>query len=154
MRTRCRLGSNRRLVATMEWLRLLPNAGPREQTWQTFGMAGEYRGGEAALAPTVRQCLHRRPRAVAACRGVEKIANSLCSATKRGSNWPSSAIKKPKRAPGPAGVGTFIRSGAAGVADARGRPGRADARGRQARPMLGGGRRGRLTARRAFAPSP
>src|SRR5207302_7680050 len=47
MRTRCRLGSNRRLVATIEWLRLLPNAGPREQTWLTSGMAGEYRGSWA-----------------------------------------------------------------------------------------------------------
>ncbi len=28
MRTFWRLGSKRRLVATIEWLRLLPNAGP------------------------------------------------------------------------------------------------------------------------------
>jgi hypothetical protein len=28
------------LVATIEWLRLLPNAGPRAHTWQTFGIAG------------------------------------------------------------------------------------------------------------------
>ena len=32
MRTRCRLGSKRRLVATIEWLRLLPNDGPLAQT--------------------------------------------------------------------------------------------------------------------------
>jgi len=29
--TFCRLGSKRRLVATIEWLRLLPNAGPLPQ---------------------------------------------------------------------------------------------------------------------------
>ena len=40
--TRCRFGSKRRLVATIEWLRLWPNDGPFPQTWQTFGMAGEY----------------------------------------------------------------------------------------------------------------
>ena len=28
MRTFCRFGLNRRLVATMEWLRLFPNEGP------------------------------------------------------------------------------------------------------------------------------
>ncbi len=42
IRTRWRLGSNRRLVATIEWERLLPNDGPFAQTWQTLGIAGEY----------------------------------------------------------------------------------------------------------------
>ena len=42
MRTRWRFGSNRRFVATIERLRLLPNDGPFAHTWQTFGMAGEY----------------------------------------------------------------------------------------------------------------
>ena len=32
IRTRCRFGSKRRLVATIEWLRLLPNDGPLAQT--------------------------------------------------------------------------------------------------------------------------
>ena len=31
IRTFCRFGSNRRLVATIEWLRLWPNAGPLPQ---------------------------------------------------------------------------------------------------------------------------
>ncbi len=31
IRTFCRFGSKRRLVATIEWLRLLPNAGPLPQ---------------------------------------------------------------------------------------------------------------------------
>jgi uncharacterized alkaline shock family protein YloU len=35
---RCRFGSNRRLVATMEWLRLLPKLGLRPQTEQTLDM--------------------------------------------------------------------------------------------------------------------
>jgi predicted nucleic acid-binding protein len=39
MRTRWRFGSKRRFVATLEWLRLCPKAGPLLQTWQTFGMA-------------------------------------------------------------------------------------------------------------------
>ena len=43
MRTRCRFGSKRRLVATIEWLRLWPNAGPLRQMWHTFCTAGEYR---------------------------------------------------------------------------------------------------------------
>src|SRR5215210_5598328 len=34
IRTRCRFGSNRRLVATIEWLRLLPNEGFFPQTTQ------------------------------------------------------------------------------------------------------------------------
>src|SRR5262249_41110500 len=49
IRTRWRFGSKRRLVATIEWLRLLPNDGPFAHTWQTLGMAGEdraARGGE------------------------------------------------------------------------------------------------------------
>src|SRR5207302_1791829 len=40
IRTRWRFGSNRRFVATIEWLRLWPNDGPFAHTWQTFGMAG------------------------------------------------------------------------------------------------------------------
>jgi len=43
IRTRCKFGSKRRLVATIEWLRLLPNAGPFAHTWQTLDIAGEYR---------------------------------------------------------------------------------------------------------------
>jgi len=33
---------NRRFVATIEWLRLWPNAGARPHEWHTFGTAGEY----------------------------------------------------------------------------------------------------------------
>ena len=36
--TFCRFGSKRRLVATIEWLRLLPNAGPLPQLWHTLAM--------------------------------------------------------------------------------------------------------------------
>ena len=43
IRTFCRFGLNRRLVATIEWLRLCPNAGPLRQEWQTLAMAPEYR---------------------------------------------------------------------------------------------------------------
>src|SRR5262249_38652237 len=43
IRTFCRFGLNRRLVATIEWLRLCPNAGPLWQEWQTLAMAPEYR---------------------------------------------------------------------------------------------------------------
>src|SRR5581483_4274686 len=42
MRTRWRFGSKRRLVATIEWLRLWPNAGPFPHTLQTLDTAGEY----------------------------------------------------------------------------------------------------------------
>ena len=38
-RTRWRFGSNRRFVATIEWLRLFPNDGFFPQTAQIFGMA-------------------------------------------------------------------------------------------------------------------
>src|SRR4029077_18884220 len=38
MRTRCRLGLNRRFVATIEWLRLFPNPGPFPQIAQTLDM--------------------------------------------------------------------------------------------------------------------
>src|SRR3954452_16113416 len=37
-RTRCRFGSKRRLVATIEWLRLFPNAGAFPQETHTFDM--------------------------------------------------------------------------------------------------------------------
>src|SRR6267142_3137577 len=46
MRTRCRLGSKRRFVATIEWERWLPNAGCFPQTAQTFDMT---RGSVAEL---------------------------------------------------------------------------------------------------------
>jgi len=36
------LGSNRRLVATIEWLRVFPKAGPFLHTWHTLAIAGEY----------------------------------------------------------------------------------------------------------------
>jgi hypothetical protein len=39
-RTRWRFGSNRRLVATIEWLRLFPNPGFFPQTAQIFDMSG------------------------------------------------------------------------------------------------------------------
>src|SRR4051795_10149767 len=39
IRTFWRFGSKRRLVATIEWLRELPNAGPLPQLWQTLAMA-------------------------------------------------------------------------------------------------------------------
>src|SRR4051794_30993948 len=39
IRTFCRFGLKRRLVATIEWLRLLPNAGPFLHAKQVFGTA-------------------------------------------------------------------------------------------------------------------
>jgi hypothetical protein len=36
--TFCRFGSKRRFVATIEWLRLWPNAGFLPQLWQTLAM--------------------------------------------------------------------------------------------------------------------
>src|SRR5947207_9023925 len=48
MRTFCRFGLKRRRVATMEWLRELPNAGPLPQEKQTFAMS------EAILAGAAR----------------------------------------------------------------------------------------------------
>jgi hypothetical protein len=39
MRTRWRFGLKRRFVATIEWLRLCPNAGALPQTAQTFDIA-------------------------------------------------------------------------------------------------------------------
>lgn len=36
--TFCRFGSKRRLVATIEWLRLFPNAGPFPQLWQILAI--------------------------------------------------------------------------------------------------------------------
>jgi hypothetical protein len=43
-RTFCRFGSKRRLVATIEWLRLFPNAGPLPQLMHTLAMEpGVYR---------------------------------------------------------------------------------------------------------------
>jgi hypothetical protein len=41
IRTFWRLGSKRRLVATIEWLRELPKAGPLPQLWHTFAIAME-----------------------------------------------------------------------------------------------------------------
>ena len=41
IRTFCRFGSKRRLVATIEWLRELPKAGPLPQLWHTFAIAME-----------------------------------------------------------------------------------------------------------------
>jgi hypothetical protein len=32
------------LVATIEWLRLFPNAGPRPQLWHTLAIAGSVEG--------------------------------------------------------------------------------------------------------------
>src|SRR5581483_1012037 len=143
MRTRCRLGSNRRLVATMEWLRLLPNAGPREQTWQTFGMAGEYRGGEAALAPTVRQYLHRRPRAVAACRGVSRRGENRQLTVLGDQAWVELALQRYQKAKACAGTrrfGYFYPLGGGRPGRCSGAAGVADARGGRAGPTPGGGR--------------
>ena len=39
-RTFWRLGLNRRLVATIEWLRECPKEGPLPQEWHTLAMAG------------------------------------------------------------------------------------------------------------------
>jgi hypothetical protein len=44
MRTRWRFGLKRRLVATIEWLRLFPNDGAFPQDEQTFDMADECSG--------------------------------------------------------------------------------------------------------------
>ena len=49
IRTFCRLGLKRRLVATIEWLRLCPNAGPFPHEKQTFATAGQ-----ASKRPFVR----------------------------------------------------------------------------------------------------
>jgi hypothetical protein len=40
IRTFCRFGSKRRLVARIEWDRLWPNAGAFPQLWQTFDIGG------------------------------------------------------------------------------------------------------------------
>src|SRR5581483_8845464 len=70
MRRRWRLGSKRRLVATMEWLRWWPNPGFFPQIEQTLGTAGNGseallpasgREGRAQLGERVRH-LQRRPR--------------------------------------------------------------------------------------------
>jgi hypothetical protein len=42
MRTFWRLGSKRRDVARMEWLRLFPNEGPLPQELHTFAMSTNY----------------------------------------------------------------------------------------------------------------
>ena len=42
IRTRWRLGSNRRLVATIEWLRLCPNPGFLLQITHTLDTAAQY----------------------------------------------------------------------------------------------------------------
>jgi hypothetical protein len=39
-----RFGSKRRLVATIEWLRLLPNAGPFPQLWHILAIGRQSRG--------------------------------------------------------------------------------------------------------------
>src|SRR3954454_10192836 len=49
MRSFWRFGSKRRLVATMEWLRLRPNAGPFLQLKQTFATARQCSGRSARL---------------------------------------------------------------------------------------------------------
>src|SRR6202012_2545099 len=49
MRTRWRLGSKRRRVATIEWLRLLPYAGPFAHTWQILAIAGSI--GDVQMRP-------------------------------------------------------------------------------------------------------
>jgi len=38
IRTFCRFGSKRRLVATIEWLRDWPNAGPLPQLWHILAI--------------------------------------------------------------------------------------------------------------------
>jgi hypothetical protein len=47
MRIFWRLGSNRRLVATIEWLRLFPNPGFFAQMTHTLDTAAEYRRNRA-----------------------------------------------------------------------------------------------------------
>ena len=39
IRTFCRFGLKRRFVATIEWERLCPKAGPFPQLWHTRGMS-------------------------------------------------------------------------------------------------------------------
>jgi len=74
-RTFCRFGSNRRFVATMEWLRLLPNAGPFPQLMQTLAMEpGVYwptRSGSVQPMPATEQRVSLPPR----YRVVRHIAN-------------------------------------------------------------------------------
>src|SRR5437764_11244551 len=45
IRTRWRLGLNRRFVATIEWLRLWPNAGAFPHEWQTLAMRASIERG-------------------------------------------------------------------------------------------------------------
>jgi hypothetical protein len=52
--TFCRFGSKRRLVATIEWLRLFPNEGPFPQLWHILAIGGcslEDGLGERRLRP-------------------------------------------------------------------------------------------------------
>ena len=74
-RTFCRLGSKRRFVATIEWLRLCPKAGPFPQLMQTLAMErGVYRptcSGSVQTMPATEQRVSLPPR----YRVVRHIAN-------------------------------------------------------------------------------
>ena len=59
IRTRWRFGSNRRFVATMEWLRLCPNDGFLPQIAQTLDIGGASVAGQPVRAARVRTCVNR-----------------------------------------------------------------------------------------------
>src|SRR3954454_7298217 len=74
-RTFWRFGSKRRRVATIEWLRLFPNAGPFPQQRQTLAMRGEVYwppgSGSGLSMPAAEQRVALPPR----YRVVRHIAN-------------------------------------------------------------------------------
>src|SRR5712691_10431584 len=80
MRTFCRFGSKRRLVATIEWLRLFPNAGPLPQLWHTLAIGGSLAARK--LRPQLRHPQHRLGRlatlvALVAARAGERLLHRL-----------------------------------------------------------------------------
>src|SRR5258708_4204024 len=80
MRTFCRFGSKRRLVATIEWLRLFPNAGPLPQLWHTLAIRGSLAARK--LGPQLRHPEHGLGRlatlvALVAARARERLLHRL-----------------------------------------------------------------------------
>src|SRR3954447_11535894 len=76
IRTFCRFGSKRRLVATIEWLRECPNEGPLPQLWQTFAI-GEQRmvaGGLAWGRGALQHLARAGAEVVRALRGAQQVA--------------------------------------------------------------------------------
>src|SRR3954447_1664086 len=65
IRTFCRFGSKRRLVATIEWLRDWPNAGPLPQLWHTLAIGSVDATQSAELALQQRHARARQRRVAA-----------------------------------------------------------------------------------------